>query len=158
MNVALIQPELARRLRLFLMAEHLCLCDEDELFQLIDTLGQVHLSVSEEESQSMRNLKRRFLQWVRQGRLASPKQLKGDMRNVWQEIEYRIGDPYKGLALLAQQARDNFQNIKAGKPLVGHVLPYIPHNRAQDYGVEVSAANGWLDALSNPQAKDATMA
>lgn len=158
MNVALIQPELARRLRLFLMAEHLGLCDEDELFQLIDTLGQVHLSVSEEESQYMRNLKRRFQQWLRPGRLASPKQLRGDVRNVWHEIESRIGDPYKGLALLAQQARENFQNIRAGKALVGHVLPYIPHYRAQDYGVEVSAANGWLDALSNPQAKDATMA
>lgn len=158
MNVALIQPELARRLRLFLMAEHLGLCDEDELFQLIDTLGQVHLSVSKEESQYMRTLKRRFQQWLRPGGLASPKQLTGNMRNVWHEIESRIGDPYKGLALLAQQARENFQNIRAGKPLVGHVLPYIPHYRAQDYGVEVSAANGWLDALSNPQAKDATMA
>lgn len=158
MNVALIQPELARRLRMFLMAEHLGLCDEDELFQLIDTLGQVHLSVSEEESQSMRNLKRRFLQWLRPGGLASPKQLSGNMRVVWQEIEARIGDPYNGLALLAQQARQNFQAIKAGQQLVGHVLPYIPHSRAQDYGIEVSGANGWLDALSNPQARDATMA
>jgi len=158
MNVALVQPELARRLRLFLMAEHLGLCDEDQLFQLIDTLGQVHLSASEEQSQYMRSLKRRFVQWLRPGGMASPKQLTGDMRAVWQEIEARIGDPYKGLALLAQQARENFQTIKAGRPLVGHVLPYIPHNRAQDYGVEVSAANGWLDVMSNPQAQNASMA
>lgn len=158
MNVALIQPELARRLRIFLMAEHLGLCDEDELFQLIDTLGQVQLCASEDESQSMRNLKRQFLQWRRPGNMASPKQLTNNMRAVWQEIEARIGDPYKGLALLAQQARENFQAIKAGQQLVGHVLPYIPHSRAQDYGIEVSAANGWLDALSNPQARDATMA
>lgn len=158
MNVALIQPELARRLRLFLMAEHLGLCDEDELFRLIDTLGQVHLSASEEESQYMRGLKRRALQWLRPGRLTSPKQLTDDMKTVWQDIEARIGDPYKGLALLAQQARENFQHIRAGQPLVGHVVPYIPHNRAQDYGVEVSAANGWLDALANPHTQDASMA
>ncbi|HEY6542494.1 MAG TPA: phospholipase D family protein [Ktedonobacteraceae bacterium] len=158
MNVAIIQPELVRRLRIFLMAEHLGLCNEDELFQLIDTLGQVHLSRSGEESQHMRNLKRWFLQRQHPGGLTSPKQLRDNIKILWQEIEASIGDPYKGLALLTQQARENFQAIKAGQRLVGHVLPYIPHNRAQDYGVEVSAANGWLDTLSNPQEQNASMA
>ena len=158
MNVAIIQPELVRRVRMFLMAEHLGLCDEDELFQFIDTLGQVHLSPSGDESRYLRNLKHWFLQWRQPGGLSSSEQLADDMRTLWQEVEARIADPYKGLVLLAQQARENFQAIKAGQPLVGHVLPYIPHNRAQDYGVEVSAVNGWLDALSNPQTQDATMA
>jgi len=36
------------------------------------------------------------------------------------------------------------------------VLPYIPHDRAQDYEIKVHAANGWLDTLSTPQAESAS--
>ncbi|HLJ33944.1 MAG TPA: phospholipase D-like domain-containing protein, partial [Ktedonobacteraceae bacterium] len=158
MNVALIQPELVRRLRIFLMAEHLGLCDEDELFQLIDTLGQVSLSKSGEESASyMRYLKRWYQRWRQPDNLNSAKQLTGNMRTRWQEVEAQVADPFAGLARLTKQAQENFQAIKTGQPLVGHLLPYIPHNRAQEYGVEVSAANGWLDALSNPQAQNASI-
>lgn len=157
MNIALIQPELVRRLRIFLMAEHLGLCNEDELFQLIDTLGQVHPSVGGEETQYLRNLKH----WLRRRRqpdvLSSAKQLTGNIRTLWQELETQVADPFSGMAFLAKQARENFHAIKSGQPLVGHLLPYIPHNRAQDYGVTVNATNGWLDALSNPQTENASM-
>ncbi len=158
MNVALIQPELARRLRIFLMAEHLGLCDEDELFRLIDTLGQVNLSKNGQESSYLRNLSRRFQQWRQQIGLTSIRHSGSDIRSLWQRLEPQIADPYSGLALLAKQAKENFQAIRAGQSLVGHVLPYIPHNRAQDYGIDVNAANGWLDALANPQAENAPMA
>jgi hypothetical protein len=40
------------------------------------------------------------------------------------------------------------QMAKVGKPLVGHLLPYIPHERSSEYEVEVNATNGWLDTLT----------
>ena len=41
MNVAIVHPEMAQRLRILLMVEHLGLCDEDQLFRLLETVGQV---------------------------------------------------------------------------------------------------------------------
>jgi hypothetical protein len=59
-----------------------------------------------------------------------------------------LGDPFNGLALYAEQAKKNLLAVKAGQSLVGHLLPYIPYDRAQDYEVSVHAVNGWLDILS----------
>jgi hypothetical protein len=59
-----------------------------------------------------------------------------------------LGDPFNGLALYAEQAKKNLLAVKAGQSLVGHRLPYIPYDRAQDYEVSVHAVNGWLDILS----------
>jgi hypothetical protein len=46
--------------------------------------------------------------------------------------------------------------VKAGQPLVGHLLPYIPYDQAQDYEVSVHAVNGWLDTLSTSQTESAS--
>ena len=45
----------------------------------------------------------------------------------------------RGLVLFAKQAKENLLSIKAGQPFVGHLLPYIPYDRAQDYEVNVYA-------------------
>ena len=60
-----------------------------------------------------------------------------------------------GLTLLATQAKKNLLAVKACQPLVGHLLPYIPHDQAQDYEINVHAVNGWLDTLSAPQTESA---
>jgi hypothetical protein len=52
---------------------------------------------------------------------------------------------------LTKQAKRNFSAIKSAQPLQGHLLPYIPHDRAGDYDVNVNPVNGWLDTLSDPQ-------
>ena len=36
-------------------------------------------------------------------------------------------------------------------PVQGHLLPYIPYDRAQDYEVSVHAVNGWIDSFSDSQ-------
>ena len=67
----------------------------------------------------------------------------------------QLGDPFNGLALFTEQAKKNLLAVKAGQPLVGHLLPYIPHDRAQDYEVSVHVVNGWLDTLSTQQTESA---
>jgi len=58
--------------------------------------------------------------------------------------------------LFAKRAKENFLSIKAGQSFEGHLLPYIPHDRAQDYEVNVHAVNGWLDSLAAPQEESAS--
>ncbi|HET7639787.1 MAG TPA: hypothetical protein VFK47_13760, partial [Ktedonobacteraceae bacterium] len=105
-----------------LMAEHLGLSDEDILFRIIEVLGQPHIS----------------------DEVAA---LSEDLRPLWLKLERQLADPFGGMALFAQQAKDNLQAIKAQQPLVGHLVPYIPHSRAKEYEVEVNPVNGWLETI-----------
>jgi phosphatidylserine/phosphatidylglycerophosphate/cardiolipin synthase-like enzyme len=165
LNVAIEYAEMARRLRILLMAEHLGLCDEDTLFKMVETLGRVHLPENHEKSETFSHSIKR---WLRQQRhpkdgLSAPtsssfavEQLTDELGAMWRELESQLGDPLSGLALFAKRAKENLLSIKAGQPLVGHVLPYIPHDRAQDYEVNVHAVNGWLDMLAAPQEESAS--
>jgi phosphatidylserine/phosphatidylglycerophosphate/cardiolipin synthase-like enzyme len=160
MNVAIAHSEMARRLRILLMAEHVGLCDEDVLFRMLETVGRVQ-SNSETFIHSMKR-------WLRQQRhpndtplattRSSPatEQFTGELGMLWQKLDAQLGDPFSGLALLATQAKQNLSAVKAGQPLVGHLLPYIPHDRAQDYEVSIHTVNGWLDTLSTQQTESAS--
>ncbi len=158
LNVAILHAELAQRLRMLLMAEHLGLCDEDTLFQMLDTLGRVQLS---EDQGKMARFTTTLKRWTR-ARLdpSSPAILVQQPMNAalgrqWATLLTQLGDPLKGAALFAKQAQENLQAVRVGRPLSGHLLPYIPHERAQDYAVEVHAVNGWLDVLPDPQMEKA---
>ncbi len=167
MNVAIMHPELAHRLRVFLMAEHLYLCHEDNLFQILDALGETQVLKSTRRTAAYIRSLGHWLrsQWrvnstptVPTYALPPMKRITGELRAHWEELQTQLADPFNGLALFAQQAKDNLEAVKAGQPLVGHMLPYIPYSRAQDYGVGVHAVNGWLDSIPNSQIEDTTTA
>jgi phosphatidylserine/phosphatidylglycerophosphate/cardiolipin synthase-like enzyme len=122
LNVAILHPKMAQGLRVLLMAEHLGLCDEDTLFRIIEVMGRVRLT---DELDHMQD----------------------DIAALWAQLQARLGDPLGGAAMFAKQAKENLYAVKGRRPLVGHLLPYIPHSRAQDYEVEINAVNGWLDTL-----------
>ncbi len=160
MNVAMEHHEMARRLRILLMAEHLGLCEEDMLFQMVETLGRVHLPEDHVKSKTFTYSMKRWLRQQRHpndSRLATTPSLPGverlteELGAIWKELESQLGDPLSGLAMFAKRAKENFLSVKAGQPFVGHLLPYIPQDRAQDYEVSVDAVNGWLDTLPAPQ-------
>jgi phosphatidylserine/phosphatidylglycerophosphate/cardiolipin synthase-like enzyme len=58
-----------------------------------------------------------------------------------------LNDPAEGIKLLRERARVNFERVRRGKPLLGHLLPYITHREARDWGVTHDREQGWLDAL-----------
>jgi phosphatidylserine/phosphatidylglycerophosphate/cardiolipin synthase-like enzyme len=128
MNVSITHPRMAKALRMLLMAEHLGLSDEDTLFRIIEVIGQVRLTGELEK-------------------------LSGNFARQWAKVQRRLNDPHTAIGMYAQRARLNLRAIKKGQPLKGHLLPYIPHDRAKQYGVELSAVNGWLDTLPEPQAQ-----
>ena len=165
LNVAIDYTEMARRLRILLMAEHLGLYDEDMLFRMVEALGRVQLPEVHEKSETFTHSIKRWLPQQQHPNDALPnssysslavEQLTEELGESWRELESQLGDPLIGLRLYAKQAKENLLSIKAGLPFVGHLLPYIPHDRAQDYEVNVHAVNGWLDTLPAPQTEIAS--
>jgi hypothetical protein len=165
MNVAIAHFEMVRRLRILLMAEHLGLCQEDLLFRMLETMGRVQ---SHEEFKKSEIFTHSMKRWFRQLRHpnevlfttthSSPatEQFTGELAMLWEKLESQLGDPFSGLALFAKQAKKNLLAVKAYQPLMGHLLPYIPHDLGQNYEVNVHAVNGWLDTLSAPQKESAS--
>ena len=165
MNVAIAHPEMVRRLRILLMAEHVGFYDEDQLFRLLETMGRVQ---SNEDYQKSETFVHSVKRWIRQRRhpkdvlfattRSSPvtEPFTSELGMHWEKLESQLGDPFSGLALLATQAKKNLLAVKAYQPLVGHLLPYIPHDQAQDKEVSVHAVNGWLDTLSTSQTESAS--
>jgi phosphatidylserine/phosphatidylglycerophosphate/cardiolipin synthase-like enzyme len=125
LNIAILHHKMAQGLRILLMAEHLGLADEDTLFRIIEVMGRVRLT-NEMESMS------------------------GDLANLWAELQERLQNPFAGMALFAQQARKNLLAVKERRPLVGHLLPYIRHDIAEEYEIDINPVNGWLDTPPVP--------
>jgi phosphatidylserine/phosphatidylglycerophosphate/cardiolipin synthase-like enzyme len=65
MNVVIVHSEMARRLRILLMVEHVGLCDEDQLFRLLETVGRVQ---SDEDYKKSETFTHSVKRWLRQRR------------------------------------------------------------------------------------------
>ena len=117
MNVAVLNPGLVRGLRLMLWAEHLALYDESDLFDVARFLG--HQQQSPEDS------------------------ARGE--RIWQQVQETLGDPFAGLRMMVERARDNLQRYKAKQPLVGQLLPYLTAEEATQQGLNFREAHGWIE-------------
>jgi phosphatidylserine/phosphatidylglycerophosphate/cardiolipin synthase-like enzyme len=58
-----------------------------------------------------------------------------------------LNEPVAGLKTLRARARENFERVRTGKALVGHLLPYITHREARDWDIPHDREHGWLDTL-----------
>lgn len=120
MNVATLDAELARGLRLMLWAEHLGLLDEDDLFIVSRYLGHQYQG-KEEQARA---------------------------EHVYQQVQQTIGDAQTGLHMMAERARDNLRRYQAKQPLVGHLLPYLLKDQAISAGLAFHEEHGWLEERS----------
>jgi phosphatidylserine/phosphatidylglycerophosphate/cardiolipin synthase-like enzyme len=73
---------------------------------------------------------------------------------LWQEHAHpqveeipKLNDPMEGIRLLRSRARANFERVRRGEALVGHLLPYITHREARAWEIEHDREHGWLDHL-----------
>jgi phosphatidylserine/phosphatidylglycerophosphate/cardiolipin synthase-like enzyme len=121
MNVAVLDAELARDLRLMLWAEHLGLMSEDDLFAISRHLGH-------------------------QRQRASLDQKSISLLQVLQET---LGDPLDGLQLMIEHAQDNLRRYKANLSLIGHLLPYLTAEEATQEGLNFREAHGWIEEETN---------
>jgi phosphatidylserine/phosphatidylglycerophosphate/cardiolipin synthase-like enzyme len=117
MNVATLDPALARGLRLMLWAEHLGLLNDQELLDLAYYLGQ---------------------------RQERAHQLERGAQ-AWQYVQETLGDPRVGFQMMFERAQENLRRYKAKQPLVGYLLPYLKAEEAEQQGLNFREAHGWLE-------------
>lgn len=117
MNVAALDPTLARGLRMTLWAEHLGLYSEDELFDLAYFLGQQQQSCGDT--------------------------VRGE--SIWQSVQEMLGDPHAGLRMMVNRAEDNLLRYKARQPLLGQLLPYLTAEEATQQGLKFREEHGWIE-------------
>ncbi len=117
MNVTTLDAELAQGLRLMLWAEHLGLLSEEDFFGVARYLGY-HAQRQEDEVRA---------------------------RQVYHYLQETLGDPLAGLSLMIECAQGNLCRYKAGKPLVGHLLPYLTAHEARQHGLRFREEHGWIE-------------
>jgi phosphatidylserine/phosphatidylglycerophosphate/cardiolipin synthase-like enzyme len=117
-NVATLDAELARGLRLLLWAEHLGLLDEADLLMVAR----------------------------HQGHQRQRPDLDEQAAGLLQSLHEALADPVTGLQLLIDRAQDNLRRFMAKQPLVGHLLPYLTAAEAQQHGLPFHPERGWVEA------------
>jgi phosphatidylserine/phosphatidylglycerophosphate/cardiolipin synthase-like enzyme len=117
MNVATLDAELARGLRLVLWAEHLELIGEESMLTVARHLGHQRQRRSIDERAT----------------------------ELLQSLQETLGDPIAGLHLLIERAQDNLRRFKAKQPLVGHLLPYLTGEEAKQQGLDFQEEHGWVE-------------
>jgi phosphatidylserine/phosphatidylglycerophosphate/cardiolipin synthase-like enzyme len=117
LNVATLDAELARGLRVLLWAEHLEFIDEESLLTVSRHLGHLRQSRSVDERAA----------------------------GILQSLQERLGDPMVGLRMMMERAQDNLYRYRAKQPLVGHLLPYVTGDEAKQQGLNFHEEHGWLE-------------
>jgi hypothetical protein len=141
LNLAVLDGDFARGLRLALWAEH------------AGALGHVHTGwpapamlplpqpLAAPPAEGLLKLVQPTAPWHTQppGDGRSPASLLAQL--------HRLEDPLEGIALLKQQASDNLERLRQGQPFVGHLLPYLRADDGEALGLEVESELGLLDPL-----------
>jgi phosphatidylserine/phosphatidylglycerophosphate/cardiolipin synthase-like enzyme len=117
MNVATLNAELARGLRMLLWAEHLELIGEESMLTVAFHLGHQRQRRSIDERAA----------------------------GLLQSLQDTLGDPLVGLQLMIERAQDNLQRYKAKQPLVGHLLPYLTGEEGKQQGLNFHEEHGWVE-------------
>jgi phosphatidylserine/phosphatidylglycerophosphate/cardiolipin synthase-like enzyme len=117
MNVATLDAELARGLRVLLWAEHLGLLREEHMLVVARHLGRQRQSQAAGEQAEA----------------------------LVQVLEETLGDPLAGLRMMTERAQDNLRRFKARQPLVGHLLPYLTEEEAKAQGLRFHEEHGWVE-------------
>ncbi|HEY6410469.1 MAG TPA: phospholipase D family protein [Ktedonobacteraceae bacterium] len=117
MNVATLDAELARGLRVLLWAEHLELIGEESILTVARHLGHQRQRQSVDERAA----------------------------ELLQSLQETLGDPLVGLQLMIERAQDNLRRYKAKQPLVGHLLPYLTGEEGKQQGLNFHEEHGWVE-------------
>ena len=118
LNVATLDGELARGLRMVLWAEHLELIGEESMLTVARHLGHQRQRRSIDERAA----------------------------EILQSLQETLGDPLVGLQLMIERAQDNLRRFHARQPLVGHLLPYVTGEEAKQQGWRFHEEHGWVEA------------
>jgi phosphatidylserine/phosphatidylglycerophosphate/cardiolipin synthase-like enzyme len=115
MNMAVLDAEMARNLRVLLWAEHLGQVNDEEHLQLSRHLTQQHLVPG---SSSL---------------------------ELWDRLVEQLDDPLGSLPLLVKCAAENLAHFRASEPLVGHIFPYLTGPEAKHLRLRFHESHGLFE-------------
>lgn len=117
MNVATLDPTLARGLRMMLIAEHLGLYNEEELFIVARLLGNQRQRPDVEQH----------------------------ARKIWEALQKQLSNPLVALGMMVARAQENLRRYKEKQPFVGHLVPYLSAAEAREEQLNFQEEIGWLE-------------
>lgn len=123
MNVAILNTEFARNLRILLWAEHLGLLNDTEQFIISRYLSHQPLHISAQQR----------------------------AQALWQDLTHKLSDPTMGVRMLIESAQANFHHFKNGEPLQSHLFPYITAEEAHHLGLKFHESHGLFETPENNQ-------
>ncbi len=116
-NVATLDPTLSRGLRLMLIAEHLGLFDEDELFTVSRYMGKQRQRADMDQR----------------------------AKAIWGSIQKQLGNPLVALGMMVERAQENLRRYKEKQPFIGHLVPYLSAEEARSEQLNFDEELGWLE-------------
>ncbi len=136
-NLSLLDKEFARALRLMLWSEHTGATGYIHEGWPAPAIIPIHPALARQRVHGILTL------------IRPPEAIKSEDTEMkaLTSINDALNEPEAGMALMAERAQENLVRLRQGKPLIGHLLPYLRHQEGEALGLQVDAEQGLLDPL-----------
>ena len=140
-NLSLLDKEFARALRLTLWSEHIGALSHAHDGWPAPAILPVYPELAGKQAQGLMTL-------IRPHHALQPQEAQAHLSSNGGISDVgRLEAPASGMALMADRAQKNLARLTQGKPLIGHLLPYLRHQEGEALGLQVDEEQGLLDPL-----------
>jgi phosphatidylserine/phosphatidylglycerophosphate/cardiolipin synthase-like enzyme len=144
LNVAVLDEEFSRGLRISLWAEHLGVLQHAHAGWPQPACIALPGSLCAADAEGLLTLVEEIESWLDPAQSAT----KPKTASAANDVDLKtLEDPIAGLDLLTRRAADNLELLRKGRPLVGQLLPYLRHGESKAAGLNVNHARGLLDPM-----------
>jgi phosphatidylserine/phosphatidylglycerophosphate/cardiolipin synthase-like enzyme len=141
LNLAILDSDFARALRMMLWAEHIGSLTHAHTGWPAPGAVPLPTPLVTAQDVGLVSLVEPLEPW----RIARPQQ-SAEYTPLDSELT-ALQDPLAGIALLASRAEDNLERLRRGEELIGQVLPYLRHIEGVERGLPVDRERGLLDPM-----------